>query len=342
MFNRLLLLEVLLLAFAVGAWGQGSSFCPVNAVFLALTDYTTGLSQVRGYPTRANGPTAPCQVLQGAQTTLSTANGLSISVHGDLHVVQFLTNGTVAVFPPAAAGNTAPERIESTYTNDLLAVATDSHVNDFALSRREGPAAIAVILNKSTVPAYSINAPGFQASGGLAVDEDNNLIVAGYDSSYNGFVETLGTSLSLSAPGVVRTLGGVNTGLLPGNSEDFSNNTISVAVDPESGELYIYTFSPSSGQSKVSVFPVRSNGNVKPSRVISGALTQIGAPGELNNKIAVSADGRLFVAEPNDRILVFAAGAAGNVTPAQIIQDSTLGKASMGQGGIAVRSCGCN
>ena len=50
---------------------------------------------------------------------------------------------------------------------------------------------------------------------------------------------------------------------------------------------------------------------------------------------------RLFDAEPNNRILVFAAGATGNASPAQIIQDSTLNNQQVDQGGLAVRSCDC-
>jgi len=76
--------------------------------------------------------------------------------------------------------------------------------------------------------------------------------------------------------------------------------------------------------------------------VIAGALTHIGPPGTLNNKIAVSADGRLYVAEANNRILVFAPGASGNVPPSQIIEDSTIGSTQVDAGGIGVRSCQCN
>lgn len=335
-------LFVSLLASAGLAAAQSSTVCPTGAVFLAITDYNSYVSQVRGYPTRANGPTLPCQVLRGPQTTLSTTNGVSVSIHGNLHVMQFLTNGTVAVFPPNASGNIAPQRIESTYTNDLLAIATDAKVTDFVLTRREGPAAIAVLLAGSTTPANGINAPGFQQAGSLAVDGENNLVVGGYDFDNKGLVETLGTNRSYSAPVVVRTLSGPNTGLFMGDPQDFSTNDISLAVDAESGELYVYGYSSATKKAQIGVFPAKAAGDVRPSRVISGGLTQIGPPGELNNKIAVSADGRLFVAEANDRILVFAPGASGNVPPAQIIQDSTIGTGSVAQGGIGVRSCQCH
>jgi sugar lactone lactonase YvrE len=78
-------------------------------------------------------------------------------------------------------------------------------------------------------------------------------------------------------------------------------------------------------------------------RVISGQKTTITGPGIIGaNKIGVSSDGRLFVAEPNNRILVFAPGAAGNVSPSQVIHDTTTGTGLVDQGGIGVRSCSCD
>lgn len=325
-----------------GLAARAETVCPTNAVFLALTDYTTGTSQVRGYPTRANGPIAPCQVIQGLLTTLTTANGVSISIHGDLHVLQFLTNGTIAVFPGSSNGNVAPGRIESVLDNDLIAVAIDAHVNDFALSRRDGVAAISITPGSATRAQYSFIAPGFSVgSGSLAIDGDDNLVVGGYDTSSSALIETMGTSVSLGSPTVVRKISGSKTGLFSGDIADFSSNTISVAADPITGDLYVYNYSYDNHQQQVSVFLNHASGNVAPIRVIAGALTQIGPPGELNNKIAVGADGRLFVAEANNRILVFAPGANGNVPPAQMIQDSTIGNATVAQGGIGVRSCEC-
>ena len=310
-------------------------FCPTNAVFLALQN------QIRGYSTRANGPTVPCQILQGALTNLSTANSISISTHGNLHVLQFLTDGDVSVFGPNAYGNVAPERVESSYTNDLIGIATDNLVDDFVLSRREGPSIIVVVLPGTTVPAYTFSDPALAVAGGIAVDGYNNLLIAGYDRYGNAIVDTFGTSTNLVTPALIETISGPATGMLAGDLSNFSQNTISVAVDPDDGEIYVYTHSAGTGKREVSVFPAGANGNVKPSRVITGGATQLGPPVDLVNKIAVSFDGRLFVAEANNRILVFAPGASGDVPPAQIIQDSTIGNAQIPQGGIAVRSCHC-
>jgi hypothetical protein len=237
----------------------------------------------------------------------------------------------------------APGRIESVLNNDLVALATDVQVNDFVESRRDGVAAISVTTADATRAKYSFIAPGFVGgSGALAVDSDDNLVVGGYDSGSNALIETMGTSVSLGAPAVMGALAGAKTGIFAGDVADFSSNTLSLATDPVTGELYVYNFSYENKQQQVSVFPPHASGNVAPSRVIAGPLTLIGPPGELNNKIAVSADGRLFVAEANDRILVFAPGAMGNIAPAQVIQDSTIGSAAVAQGGIGVRSCECH
>lgn len=87
----------------------------------------------------------------------------------------------------------------------------------------------------------------------------------------------------------------------------------------------------------MSIFAAKANGDVRPIRIISGPATGITGPGlPPGNKIAISSDGRLFVAEPNLRILAFAPGARGNVAPSQVIEDSTPGPVTFG--GIALRS----
>jgi hypothetical protein len=324
---------------SAAALAQTASVCPINAVFLALTN------EVRGYPTRANGPTTPCQIIRGAATTLTTANSVSVSVNGYLHVLQFLTNGTVTVFPPNAHGNAAPNRIESVLNNDLVAEATDREVNDFVLSRRDGDAAISVTQASTTRAEFAFVAPGFSVASAMAVDKDDNLVVGGWDPKNNALVETLGTSSSLGTPAVVGRLAGPKTQIFPGDIADFNDlglNTMSIATDPVNGELYVYTYSKADRMQKILVFRPGATGDVAPIRVLAGSLTQIGPPGTLTNKIAVAADGRLFVAEADNRILVFAPGARGDVPPAQIIEDSTVGSTQVGAGGIGVRSCSCN
>jgi len=116
---------------------------------------------------------------------------------------------------------------------------------------------------------------------------------------------------------------------------------MTIAVDPRTGELFVYKATTDLTQIQVSVFAAKASGNVPPLRTISGPATGITGPvlGG-TNKMGISSDGRLFVAEPNRRILAFEPGASGNVAPSQVIEGSTHG--SDAQGGIAVRPATAN
>ena len=310
--------------------------CPNDAVFLVLSE------QIRGYSLRANGATEPCQVLQGPLTTLKTAGATVIDKKDSFHVAQFLTNSTVDIFPRKAEGNEAPSRLFMlTTTNDLLSIAVDSHLNDFVLTVRPSEAGVLVapanISGPVTNPIH-ITDPNIVQYVSIAIDSDDNLLIAGYDVRGAVIIDTLGTSRSITSPPLLRSLTGSKTGLLPGAGL-FARNNITIAVDPRTDELFVYNQTADLTQIQVSVFAAQANGDVAPVRTISGAATGITGSGLPGDKIAISSDGRLLVAEPNLRILAFAPGATGNVAPSQVIEDSTAGPAALG--GIAVRSCQC-
>jgi len=142
----------------------------------------------------------------------------------------------------------------------------------------------------------------------------------------------------VTGPPLLRSLTGPKTGLFPGRDVFFSQIATSIALDPRTDELFVYNTTADATQTQVSVFAAKANGNVRPIRTISGPATGIisqvlAFPG---NRITVSPDGRLFVAQPNLRILAFAPGARGNAAPSQVIGDSTPGPAN--SAGIAFRS----
>ncbi|HVA90506.1 MAG TPA: hypothetical protein VNL71_11780 [Chloroflexota bacterium] len=311
--------------------------CPQRAVFLALED------QVRGYPADATGPTPPCQLLAGPRTMLSTARSLAVSIHGNPHVVQFLSNGSFAIFPPRATGDVAPNRTVFTETNDLTAIAVDSHIRDYVLSVRQGPRVFVYhdgLSSQQSTPIV-ITDPSLAAVAGIAIDSQQNLVMAGYDANGQARIDTFHTATEIGPEvDLVRSLSGPRTGLLPGSTNPFGNPTMSIAVNPVTGELFVFA-APGDGSTSpgsVRVFAANAHGDVPPLRVIGGSSTGIAGVGILGtNKIAVARDGRLFVAQPNATILVFAAGANGNVPPASTITDSTLGTTTQDQGGIAVR-----
>jgi len=309
--------------------------CPNDAVFLALQD------QIRGYSLRANGATEPCQVLQGPLTTLKTAGPMVISKNHFFHVAQFLTNSTVDIFPRKAEGNEAPSRsFMLTMTNDLLSIAVDSYLNDFVLSVRPSEAGVYIVPNNSSGPLANpihLTDPNVIQYVSVAVDNEDNLLIAGYDIRGAAIIDTFGTSRNITSPPLLRSLTGGKTGLLPGAGV-FARSNMTLAVDPGTDELFVYNATNDLTQIQVSVFAAKANGDVPPVRTISGPATGISGPSAPGNKIAISSDGRLLVSEPNLRILAFAPGARGNVAPSQVIEDSTPGPVT--QGGIAVRSRG--
>jgi hypothetical protein len=307
--------------------------CPNDAVFLTLGD------QIRGYSLRANGATEPCQVLQGPLTTLMTAGAMVFDKNDSFHVAQFLSNSTVDIFPQNAEGNQAPGRsFMLTMTNDLLSIAVDSHLNDFVMTVRPSEAGVLVARANSSGPLPNpirIADPNINQYVSVAIDKDDNLLIAGYDIRGSVIIDTLGTSRSITSPPLLRSLTGSKTGLLPGGV-GFARNDMTIAVDPRTDELFVYNATTDLTQIQVSVFAANANGDAPPVRTISGPATGITGPSLQGDKIAISADGRLLVAEPNLHILAFAPGARGNVAPSQVIADSTAGPAT--QGGIAVRS----
>ena len=334
---RLVLFGFLACFVTVPSWAV--EVCPTDAIFLALGD------QVRGFPLRANGPTVPCQTLQGVNTGLQTARSIVFSKNGYFHIAQFLTDGNVDIFAPNAAGNIAPVRSFMFPTNDFASNAVDLRLNDFVLSVRGPDNPILTAPAGSTgvvIKPIFISDPNLIRYVAVTTDNDGNLVVGGYDAEGATRIDTFDTSKGLAAPSILRSVVGSATGLLSAASGSYAGNNMTLAVDPETNELYVYNTNADLSKIQVSVFAAHANGNLTPMRVIRGSETGITVPGFVGaGKISVSSDGRLFVAEPRNRILVFALGATGNVRPSQIIEDSMLGPGPTDQGGIAVRSCSC-
>jgi hypothetical protein len=304
--------------------------CPADAVFLAAG------GEVRGYPLRANGAVEPCQVIGDPNTPLGAV--IAVGPGGSLHVSQFLSNGgQVKVFAASASGGEAPLRTALTFTNDHVSLAVDRWGNDFVLARET-----VVFLPHGTVgapsPRHTMPA-GDVAS--IATDRDGHLLAAGWDQN-GAFVKTFDTSVSIESPTLLRKITGPATGFFVANFRWGSQSDLDIAVDPVSQEVYVYNSAADHSDSQVSVFAADADGNAAPIRTLHGPATGIGSPGGIGtNKIAVSSDGRLFVAEPDDRILVFAPGATGDVAPSQVIVDASFRSDHPFQGGIAVRSCSC-
>jgi hypothetical protein len=176
--------------------------------------------------------------------------------------------------------------------------------------------------NGATEPCQVLQGPltTLMTAGATVIDRKSVFHVAQFltNSTVDIFprnaavIDTLGTSRSMASPPLLRSLKGSRTALLPAGGL-FATNTMTIAVDPGTNELFVFNATTDLTQSQVSVFAAKANGDVPPVRTISGPATALTASGLPGNTIAISSDGRLLVAAPNLRILAFAPGARGNV-----------------------------
>ena len=326
-------LSVFLMILAVrGVPGKAQKHCPVETVYLALS------SEVRGYPANAHGSVNPCQIITGSKTGLATASSMAFGRDGSLHVAQFLTNGSVNVFPADANGNAAPLQTLFTFTNDLVSIGVDSEQNDFVVSVRQGGRIIRLTPGPANTQSMQVFLPPLIASS-VAVDRDDHVLIGGWETNGAAVVSTFDLSGTAPSPTALQTL---SLGLsIPLINIFLDAPDLNIALDPATQDLYVYTnpVDPSGEAPAIRVFAAGASGKATPIRTISGPNTGLGGPGSLGtNKIAVAAGGRLYVAEPGNRILVFQPGAKGDAAPDQIIQDSVPITIGRPQGGIAVRS----
>ena len=96
-----------------------------------------------------------------------------------------------------------------TITNDLLGIAVDSHLNDFVLTVRPTEAGVLVAPANSSGPVTNpihITDPNIVQYVSIAIDSDDNLLIAGYDIRGAAIIDTFGTRRSMTSPPLLRSL----------------------------------------------------------------------------------------------------------------------------------------
>ena len=319
---------------------QAVKSCPTRAIFLRL------LNEIRGYPLEASGPTAPCQRLAD-----KSYGSITVSDHGFLHALSF-QSGSLAIFPPDATGNVAPNRAVSV-DQDHISVALDSHVNDFVVA---GQAYMSqncwyVIPNSQTSSSRS-NCDGSLAFiQALATTPNDELVVVGIDAlSKAGRIDVFSNPASGSLK-LLRSIVGPATGLATASANRTSyyfSVAFSVATDPVSGDIYVYSHDLGAATApKILQFPVGANGNAAPLRTLSGPRTNL-PTGQLGafavDVLALDDKGNLYVTSPGSGnpnpgllVSVFDRRASGNATPVRTFWDPTASVGTVGVGS-AVRT----
>jgi sugar lactone lactonase YvrE len=220
----------------------------------------------------ASGNATPICTISGSNTGLSTPDDFSIGSDGTVYVANFGTS-SVVVFAPGACGNVTPEITLSGSNTGLSGVldgigvdATGTiYVADTGTNTID---VFAPGANGNVAPERTISG----AATGLGGPDD---VVVGFDGKLyvsNGFGS--GTnSVTVYAPGAsgnvapIQQVQGSNTGF--GNPDD-------LAVDT-SGDFFVSDESSSFGPA-VLEWAAGSNGNVAPTKVISGSATTLSGP----------------------------------------------------------------
>lgn len=327
---RLVLTIVATLLASCGGGGSGITPAPIAAVPRQQAPQNSApllwdaefVTNVLGFPLDANGDAPPTTFISPG----GDLQGITFDSTGRMYVTssgipacQNLSG--VLVFAPGAAGNAAPVAtivgdktgftlpsgiaVDSTnaiYVSDIF----ENSVSIFAPGSNGNVSPI----SKLSGPHTEINAPAdiaFDASGKLYVANASNAITI-YSPGASGD----------TAP--VATISGSLTGLAVPKR---------IKLDT-AGNIYVLNVTGGFDGS-VTVYPPGSNGDVAPARTITGPSTGLIHPAAL----AVDTAGEVFVGQfignplaPG--VLVFAAGASGDVSPIRTITHNTTAVPGLG------------
>ena len=291
---------------------------------LYTSDWTNDSIPVFNNANSANGNIFPDRSVSGAATLLNEPSSIWLDKASDrLYVANNNTN-SILVFNNASTinGNAVPARVISgaaTTLSSPYSVWYDAGSDRFYVPNY-GANSILVFDNASTIngnvaPSRIISGTATTLSGPITVWYDataDQLYVSNYGAPSVIVFSNAGTATGDVAPS--RTIAGSNT--------TFSG-PFPLWLDYDSDELYVGDYSNSS----ILVFKNAStaDGNITPSRIISGASTTLSEPWGL---FLDSANNRLYVMDPGAvSVLVFnsASSINGDVVPDRTIAGSNTG-----------------
>jgi hypothetical protein len=303
-------------ASAAGATPGSVVFAPTGGG-LNLYVSELGNTSITVTPASAGGNAAPVRTVAGSNTQLSQNYDIAVDGSGNTYVSN-LRGGAITVYAPGANGNVAPIRTLSgpaTGLSGALGLAIDDSgnlVEDNFFADTVNVFAPGATGNVAPIRTLSGSNTSLSAVYGITLDTAGNLYVVDNNSQFGGTdavtVYAAGFSGNV-AP--TRTITGSNTGM---------SGAAFVAVDA-GGRIYVSCVTANA----VTIYAAGANGNAAPVATIAGANTTLVKPGG----IVLDGTGTIYVGNDagngNDAIVVFAAGANGNVAPLRTIRGATTG-----------------
>ncbi|MFN2527627.1 MAG: NHL repeat-containing protein [Candidatus Baltobacteraceae bacterium] len=277
-----------------------------NAVSIYNPSPTTGatvVNQIGGSNTQLNGP---------QYDAFDTLKRLYVTNYNAGTQV-----GSLTIYASQATGNVLPQGQifgPGTSIGYPRGVALDSTNNIYVANVGSGPNFVSSILvfasgsSGQVPPGFTISGPltGLNFPTGIKLDSKNQIYVA---NTGNGTI-TIYAAKSLGDVAPVVTIGGPNTE--PPNGMQAPTG---LALD---SALNIYVADKATNQ--ILVFAAGATGNVAPIRIIGGSNTGLNNPSD----VLVDSTGKLYVTNSasgngTGNILIFAAGANGNVAPSATV-----------------------
>jgi sugar lactone lactonase YvrE len=282
----------------------------------------SGANGISVFAAGATGNVAPIHTISGASTGLQYPVQIAFDSQGNLYAANYVPPvNSVTVFAAGAFGNVAPIRAISGSNTGLVNNCPQGiavgHVAQLYVpgsyflssSAVQGVAAFkqTAVFYDNYVSLLNGSAPALSAPADEAFDSSGDMFVV--DHALKAVLEYAPGAAGSAAP--IAKIQGANTQLSSPNS---------LGLDA-AGNIYV-----SNTNAKVTVFASGANGNVAPTRVVTGAATHIvGSAGE----IAVGKAGDFYVVSAGgNNILHFAVGASGNAAPIHEIVGGATGISS--------------
>lgn len=262
---------------------------------LYVTNYNAGTqaASVNIYAEYATGNVIPLAAIAGSGSLLEQPHGIALESDGTVVVANTATSGSftsdILIYTPFTA--TSSPIFEFliagglTQLNSPNGVAVDSNKNIYVANRGNG-----------TVTAYPLPTASPTPSGTPTPTPAPTPTPTLNPSASPSPTPT--PFSSNEAP--IVTLGGAATGLIAPTGIALSSTNV------------IYVTDPDNGNPSIRIFAAGSNGNVAPTSVIAGPLTQLSNPVD----IKLDAAGNMYVTDTGaNKLLIFAPAASGNVAP---------------------------